>query len=118
MTRNRGTHAVWLLNPTVSKYCYPLYMVILNSFKILLSLLCGFVTPQFQNHDKIKKTHSKIKRTHTEQRKPQQNKEKPRQNKENSLQDKESSFLGWYRYDPDQSVGFFCLFLIIPALAN
>ena len=49
MTRNLCAHPAYLLNPTISKFCYSSYMVIITLYnsKILLSLHY-FLTPQFQ----------------------------------------------------------------------
>ena len=49
MTRNLCAHPAYLMNPTISKFCYSSYMVIITLYnsKILLSLHC-FLTPQFQ----------------------------------------------------------------------
>ena len=49
MTRNLCAHPAQLLNPTISKFCYSSYMVIITLYnsKILLSLHY-FLTPQFQ----------------------------------------------------------------------
>ena len=49
MTRNLCAHPAYLMNPTISKFCYSSYMVIITLYnsKILLSLHY-FLTPQFQ----------------------------------------------------------------------
>ena len=49
MTRNLCVHPAWLMNFTISKFCYSSYMVIITLYnsKILLSLHY-FLTPQFQ----------------------------------------------------------------------
>ena len=49
MTRNLCAHPAQLLNPTISKFCYSFYMVLITLYnsKILLSLHY-FLTPKFQ----------------------------------------------------------------------
>ena len=55
MTRNLCAHPAQLLNPTISKFCYSSYMVIITLYnsKILLSLHY-FLVPQFQPLNNLK----------------------------------------------------------------
>ena len=61
MTRNLCAHPAQFLNPTISKFCYSSYMVIISLYnsKILLSLQ-RFLTPQFQTFTKIRHLFSLI----------------------------------------------------------
>ena len=66
-----------------------------------------------KTHSRRKKSHSKIKKNHGKIKIYNRNKCATRAKNRGQTEDG-----GWYRYDPGQSFGLFCLFLMILSLAS